>query len=155
MEGLLIVLGLLLLGFGFGKLAESRHRKSLMQREEDNGAFLITQLKTFPAYQAGTEGPQIVVAETVVASDYFKTFLANLRRLFGGEVRSFHSLLDRARRETTQRLVEQAQELGYNAICNLRLQTADVGGSSANRKAAAMVCILGSATAYHYKAPEA
>ena len=154
MEQLIIVLVLIAIGYTFGKLAENRHIKKLNQREAKNGTFLITQLKCFPAHESGSKSPQIVLAETVVASDYFKSFLAGLRRLFGGEIRSFHSLLDRARRETTQRLVEQARAQGYNAICNLRLQTADVGGSSASKKGAAMVAILGSATAYHHKVPE-
>lgn len=153
MEQLVIVLLLLAGGFTFGKLAERKHFAKLAARESGNGSFLVTQLKSFPAHAPGSTSPRIVIAETVVASDYFKSFLASLRRLFGGEVRSFHTLLDRARRETTQRLVEQAQSLGYNAICNLRLETADVGGSTASKKGAAMVAILGSATAYHFDAP--
>ncbi len=147
---LLVPLMLIAVGFVCGRLAERKHLARLCQREADNREFLITQLKSFPARTVGSEPPQIVLAETVVSSDYFKTSVAKLRGLFGGEVRSFQSLLDRARRETTQRLVEQAQHLGYNAICNLRLERADVGGSTADKKAAAMVAILGSATAYHY-----
>ena len=154
MVDLVIILVLLMLGLSCGKLAEWRHFKSLERREQDSSSILVTQLKSFPDHASGSAAPQIVVAETVVATDYFKSFLANLRRLFGGEVRSFHSLLDRARRETTQRLVERAKSRGFNAICNLRLQTADVGGSAANRKGAAMVAILGSATAYHRKTQE-
>jgi len=147
----LSVLFLIALGFGCGSWAERRHFSRLDQREANNGNFLITQLKSFPNYAAAASPPQLILAETVVASDYFKTFLANLRRLFGGEVRSFHSLLSRARREATQRVVEQARELGYDAICNLRIETADVGGSTGRGKAA-MVAILASATAYHQQA---
>ncbi|MCH2115519.1 MAG: YbjQ family protein [Pirellulales bacterium] len=147
---LFLVLVLIVVGFTFGVWAEQRHLASLASREAANGLFLVTQLKTFPGHSPGSQPPQIVVAETVVATDYFKTFLANLRGLFGGEVQSYHSLLSRARRETTQRLVEQAQQLGFDAICNLRLETADVGGSSASKKSAAMVAILGCATAYHF-----
>ena len=149
MEQLIFVLILLALGLGFGKLAEKRHLSSLAQREQENGNILVSQVKSFPYYATDGPAPQIVIAETVVATDYFKSFLANLRRLFGGEVRSYHSLLDRARRETTQRLVEQARRQGFNALCNLRLETADIGGSTASKKGAAMVAILGSATAYH------
>lgn len=153
MTELIIVLILLTLSFGCEKLAERNHFANLDLRESGNGTFLVTQLKSFPSYESENISPQIVVAKTIVATDYFKSFLARLRWLFGGEVRSFHSLLERARRETTQRLIEQAQELGYNAICNLRLISADVGGSTASKKGAAMVAILGSATAYHYDAP--
>jgi len=152
---LLFVLFLLILGWSAGSLAERRHFAQLAEREKNNGAFLITQLKSFPASTESDLTPKLLVAETVVATDYFKSFLAGLRRLFGGEVRSFHSLLSRARRESTQRVVEQARELGYNAICNLRIETADVGGSSASNKKAAMVAIIASATAYQYQTPSA
>ena len=46
------------------------------------------------------------------------------------------------------RIIEQARSQGYNAVCNVRLETADVGGSSSRRRAA-MAAILASATAYH------
>ncbi len=152
---LLGVLFLIGLGWSVGSYAERRHLARLAEREKSNGAFLVTQLKSFPAYTGRDLPPQLIVAETVVASDYFKSFLAGLRRLFGGEVRSFQSLLSRARRESTQRIVEEARGMGYNAICNLRLETADVGGSSANKKGAAMVAIIASATAYHCQLPQA
>jgi len=148
-----VVLFLIALGFVAGSVAERRHLALLGKRERDNGPFLVTQLKSFPAYTENELAPQMVVGEVVIASDYFKTFLASMRRIFGGEVRSFHSLLGRARREATQRVIEQSRELGYNAICNLRIETADVGGSTTNKKGAAMVAIIASATAYQYQSP--
>ncbi|QDS99794.1 YbjQ family protein [Adhaeretor mobilis] len=152
MGEVLFLFFLILVGWIFGRTAERRHYARLQGRESANGSFLVTTLKSFPAATAGTT-PGMVVAETVVATDYLKSFLANIRRLFGGEVRSYHSLLGRARREATQQLVEQAQALGHNAICNVRIQTADVGGSTASKKGAAMVAVLASATAYTYDAP--
>ncbi len=156
MDGLFVQLGLVLfllaLGWSAGTFFERRHLRNLQQRESENGLFLITQLKSFPAHVPGEVPPQLIMAEAVVASDYLKSFLAKLRGIFGGEVRSFHSLLNRARREATQRIVEQARESGYNAICNLRLETADIGGNM-RKKGAAMVAILASATAYHYQSP--
>jgi uncharacterized protein YbjQ (UPF0145 family) len=146
------VLFLLALGLIAGTIAERKHLASLAEREQNNGAFLVTQLKSFPAYAPGSPDPQFVVAEAALSSDYFRTFLASIRRLFGGEMKSFHKLLQRARREATQRVIEQAQELGYNAICNLRLDSADIGGNS-KRKGAAMVCIIASATAYRFEIP--
>ena len=151
---LVVLLVLIMLGLGMGTFFERRHFKSLREREAGNGPFLITQIKTFPAAAPDGPTPQMIVAEAVVATDYFKSFLAKLPRIFGGEIRSYHSLLVRARREATQRIVEQARQQGYNAICNLRLQTADVGGTGAG-KGVAMVAILGSATAYRYQVPTA
>ncbi len=143
----------IILGYVAGTIAERRHWANLAEREASNGEFLVTQLKSFPAFVTGSTPPQLIVAESAIGSDYFKTFLAKVRGLFGGEVRSYQSLLDRARREATQRAIEQARQLGYNALCNLRLDSADIGGNSKSSKGIAMVTIIASATAYHFHAP--
>ena len=67
------------------------------------------------------------------------------RNFFGGEMKAYVKLIERARREALLRVVEQARQMGYNAICNLRLQTADIGGS----RRFPMGSIMASATAYH------
>lgn len=145
---LAILGGLLGLGLFVGRFTERRHIRRLDERESANGQFLISQLKSFPDAVAGPSPPTIIVGEAVIATDYLKTFLSGLRKIFGGELRSYQSLLTRARREALQRVVEQARRNGYNAICNLRYESADVGGNSKARRVA-MVAILASATAYH------
>jgi uncharacterized protein YbjQ (UPF0145 family) len=50
--------------------------------------------------------------------------------LFGGEVRTFHGLLTRARQEAVLRVMEQAAERGFDAVCNLRLEAVDISGQS-------------------------
>ncbi len=144
-----ITLFLISLGVFVGGWAERSHLRSITERETLLSGMVTTQSKTFLQPQL-VKPPMIVCGETVVASDYFKNFLSSFRKFFGGEMKSYNSLMDRARRETLLRLKEQAIEGGYNAICNVRLEPADVGGSTgAGKKAAVMVCILGSATAYH------
>ena len=146
--GLLTFLFLLALGWFVGGATEERHCRSLQQREEQQADCFVTQVKSYP--NAAPDGPpsRMVVAEVVIATDYLKSFLARLRNIFGGEVRSYQSLLIRARREATLRILEEARRQGYNAVCNIRLDTADVGGSTATRKVA-MVAIIASGTAYH------
>ena len=134
------------LGFTFGRAAERRHFAQLRRREAACQNIVTTQVKHFMAPASEGKTPRLLVAETVVASDYLKTFLARFRNIFGGEVRSFQTLLERGRREVTVQLQEQAAAAGYNALCNVRLNTAHVGGSYAN--AAAMASIIGWATAY-------
>ena len=150
---LAVFLFLLTLGWLAGWASENRHLRNLENRESQNAGFLITQLKSYPALAPAGPPPELVVGEVVIATDYLKSFLANLRRLFGGEVRSYHSLLARARREATQKCVEHARALGHNAICNLRIENADVGGNTAAKKGAVMVAILATATAYTYQGP--
>ena len=143
-----ILVALLTLGLLAGGYAERKHLRNLAAREATNGDFFITQVKTFPDVVALGAPPNIVFGEVAIASDYLKSFLSGLRKIFGGELRSYHSLLVRARREALQQLVERAREQGYNAICNVRLESADVGGNSKARRMP-MVAIVGTATAYH------
>lgn len=151
-----IVLGLFfavfipLVGIFGGRISEYRHLRSLEQREEETNDMIVTQIKSFPASISSDQPPSIVFAETVIASDYLKTFFSKIRGIFGGEIRSFQRMQERSRRETLLRLIDSARDQGFNAICNVRLETADVGGGTMTRgkKAMPMACILGSATAY-------
>ena len=153
--GVSLLFAVFMLGLGFfvGGWRERVHLESLSDRELQNHDFLITQVKSYPDVNPHASAPKMFIGEAVIGSDYLKTFLGGLRNFFGGEVRSYQTLMDRARREALQRIVEQARAEGYNAICNVRMQTADVGGNNvtANNKKKAMVMssILASATAYH------
>ena len=143
-----VLVALLTLGLLAGGYAERKHLRNLASREAANGDFFISQVKSFPgAVLLGTP-PTIVFGQTAIASDYLKSFLSGLRKIFGGELRGYNSLLVRARREVLQQLVERAREQGYNAICNVRLETADIGGNAKSRRMP-MVAVLGTATAYH------
>ena len=148
--GPLIFVGFFLaLGLFAGGWAERSHFKRLDKREEETGEILITQIKKYPGAVAAELPPAMFVGECVISSDYLKTFLASIRKFFGGEIKSYQTLLDRARREALLRIVEQAQDAGYNAVCNVRFENADVGGSTAMKKGMVMVAILATGTAYH------
>jgi len=149
---LLIGLGvfafLILLGLIAGTLIEQAHFRRLAGREAEVARMLVTQLKSFPFQAPGEQPPRLLIGEAVISADYLKSFLASLRKSFGGEMRSYKSLLDRARREATLRILEQARGLGYNAVCNVRYYNADVGGNTTGGKVN-MVAILASGTGYH------
>ncbi len=144
------VLFFLALGFFVGSNVERSHFRDLERREALHRDFLVTQVDHFPFRQRGAKPPVIVMADTVIACDYLKAFLASWRNLFGGEVRSYNRMMERARRESILRLIEAAKQQGYNAICNVRLETADIGGSvvSGDNKKLAMAAIQATATAY-------
>lgn len=148
--GLGFVVVMLCLGFFVGGATERSHFKRLEEREAATSDILVTQLKTFPGLVSSEQAPQAFFAEAIIASDYLKNFIGKLRNLFGGEVGSYQRLLERARREALLRIVEQAKEAGYNAVCNVRFQTADVGGNNttAANKAAVMAPIMATGTAY-------
>ena len=140
----------LILGFVAGTFAEKSHLKKLDQRESINRQMLQTQSKIYLNPTPGGKTPTMISSETVVASDYFKNFLSGFRKFFGGEMKSYYTLMERARRETLAKLIEQAREMGYNAVCNVRLEPADISGAVTNpkRKKSVMVAIIATATAY-------
>jgi uncharacterized protein YbjQ (UPF0145 family) len=138
---------LILLGLFVGRTAERRHIRNLDERESKLGDFLVSQTKDFANAVPGGRPPAFVAGEVVIASDYLKTFLSGLRRIFGGELRSYQTLLTRARREALLRVIESAKSQGYNAICNVRYDSADIGGN-AKAKRIPMAAAIASATAY-------
>ena len=83
----------------------------------------------------------------MVASDYFKTFAAGLRKIVGGELRTFDSLMVRARREACVRMLESARNLGATGVINVRFSTSNIG--SMGRRPAAMVEMFAYGTAIH------
>jgi len=143
---------LLLLGFLVGRAAEWRHLKRLAAGESRLTHMLVTDIKSFPGGADPALTPVMVTGGAVIATDYFKSFLARLRKIIGGELRSYESLMTRARREAVLRMLEEAHTMGFDAVCNLRLNNADIGGMTGKR-GAAMVEAFASGTAYRRPRP--
>lgn len=53
-------------------------------------------------------------------------FVAGIQSMFGGEVSAFTSEIEKARVEALDRMKEQAQRVGANAIIGLDIETSDV-----------------------------
>jgi len=76
-----------------------------------------------------------VVGEVVIAADYFKTFLAAMRKIVGGNLHAYETLLERARREAIVRMKEAAQDMGANRVVNMRFASSNVGSTEGRRRA--------------------
>jgi uncharacterized protein YbjQ (UPF0145 family) len=119
---------LMLLGYGFGTWAESRHYKSIQEREAKFQKLPTIALK-HPLPQPGrVVKVKLASGNVVISVDYFKRFLASLRNIFGGRVSSYETLVDRARREATLRMKESCP--GATQIINVRLETASISKNS-------------------------
>lgn len=128
---LLLVALLLILGYGFGRYAESRHYRSILKREHEYRGLLTFSAKT-PPPGLNITSTELVVGSVVVSVDYFKRFVAGLRKLIGGRLRTYETLIDRGRREALLRMKEHARELGANAIVNVKLETASISKGKRN-----------------------
>jgi len=117
---------LLIVGFGFGQFNERRHYRSIIKREDELAGLAAIASRHPPKDRQYRQ--HLVSGNVVVASDYFKSFLASLVNLLGGRVGSFESLLDRGRREALLRLKEQALQQRATAVFNVKYETVRVGG---------------------------
>ncbi len=123
---------LFIVGYVAGSWAEKTHYKSIIKREKELLKLaVITAEGSFPAGKVREVA--LVTGSAVISIDYFKRLLATLRNIFGGRVKSYESLVDRARREAILRMKEEAHKLGAGMIINMRLETATIG-RNANKK---------------------
>ena len=129
---IIIFLTLVALGYTAGSIAEKRHYKSIVRREKEMLKMqVVTAEPKLP--EEKIREVFLVSGNAVISIDYFKRLLAQLRNIFGGRVKSYESLVDRARREAILRMKEQARVKGAKAVVNFRLETSAIG-QSANRK---------------------
>jgi len=131
MENLILFLILMALGYGLGTFAEKRHYKSIRKREKELLNLPAVTLKTAHYEPHQVASARLVYGSAVISIDYFKMILAGLRNIFGGTVKSYESLVDRARREATLRMKKMAENA--DVIVNMRIETAAVG-KQANKK---------------------
>jgi len=129
---LFLFLLFVVIGYSCGTLAEKRHYKSIIKREKELIKLMLVTAEGRFADGAVHES-FLVSGSMVVSNDYFKRLLAILRNFFGGRVKAYEPLVDRARREAILRMKEEAKTKGAHMIVNLRLETSTIG-RSANKK---------------------
>lgn len=139
-----IFFALLLVGYLFGRRAESRHYRDIREREEQLRHLLVLGERLPPEGMLG-HGTGLVSGNVVVSVDYFKTVVAGLRNLVGGHMNAYETLLDRARREAILRMQEEAEKLGARAVINMKFETARVSGNAAQALGSVEVLAYGTA----------
>jgi len=149
MEELVILLVLIAIGYIAGTLAESNHYQSIKQRERRFLRLPAVTIKNAIDENAVVEKAQLVSGSVVISLDYFKRVLAGLRNLFGGEISSYETLLDRARREAILRMKEEARRA--DIILNVRIETSSIGQSANQSKTIGSIEALAYGTAVTLK----
>lgn len=131
----------LLLAYFIGNYLETRHFKSIREREEQASGFPAVTFDTMPK-DWNVSQSELVSGSIVVSLDYFKRIIAGLRGLIGGRIKTYEPLLDRARREAVLRMIEEARELGFDAVFNVRLETSRLANARRDGKGIAGVEML-------------
>lgn len=138
---------LISIGVIFGGINERRHFKRLREDEAAFSHILKTNLKHIPDVHAGDleEGAILVSGSVVVGLDYFKKIAAAIKALFGGSLRSYETILERARREAVVRMLREADALGATAVHNIRIEFSAVSGKSPQNPGGAELLAYGTA----------
>lgn len=72
----------------------------------------------------------IVNGSTVRAKHAGRDIMAGLKNIFGGELKGYTELLNESRKEAISRMMAEAEELGANAILNVRFSTSSVSAGA-------------------------
>lgn len=146
MEQLLIILFLIVIGYVFGRYAESRHYRRIEQIESELIHLPCTNLKSPLQENREVARVELVSGSVVISIDYFKRILAGLRGLVGGQVNAYETLVDRARREAVIRMKRANQDA--DEIINLRLETSSISKGQQNQIGSVEVLAYGTAVFY-------
>lgn len=91
---------------------------------------LITNLEYLPDRKI-VRHIGLVQGSTVRAKHAGRDFMAGLKNIFGGELKGYTELLNESRDEAIERMMEQAQQAGANAVINVRFSTSSVAAGAA------------------------
>ena len=73
----------------------------------------------------------LVKGSTIQTVNALRDIGAGLRTLVGGELKKYNEMMDNAREIATQRMIEEARELGADAIVSVRYASSSIMQSAA------------------------
>ena len=91
---------------------------------------ILTNIEAVPGRKI-IEHYGLVQGNTIRAKYVGKDILAGIKNIFGGELVAYTELLSESRQEATDRMIQQAEAMGANAIVNVRYSTSSVAQGAA------------------------
>lgn len=92
---------------------------------KSNGELIVVTTSTIPGYEI-TKALGTVHGITVRTRGVGGKIVAGIEGMFGGEVTSYSSEAEKARKESMKRLIENAKSIGANAIVRTDFETSDI-----------------------------
>lgn len=86
---------------------------------------LISNIEFLPGYTV-TQHLGLVQGSTVRAKHVGRDMMAGLKNIVGGELKGYTELLNESRQEAIDRMKQQAEAIGANAVINVRFSTANI-----------------------------
>ena len=123
-----------------------RARRQYLSEQEEyyREKIPMTNLKRFPdeAYCDAA----LVTGSVVIATNYFISFISSFKHLFGGEMKGYTGMCSDARRIALVRMLQEAEQMGADAVYNVRFETSTVN-SGEKRKSSGGVELIAYGTA--------
>jgi uncharacterized protein YbjQ (UPF0145 family) len=146
----MIPLSIFLVGALWGRRVEKKHFAELGRRELLFADFPIHSWRKMPDGLDALRS-DLVTGAVVISEDAGKRFLARLKNLRGGNIKSYETLLDRGRREACLRMLEQAKSQGADAIVNVRYETSDLTSQKDGQASPIGIEVMVFGTAVHLR----
>ncbi len=86
---------------------------------------ILVNTEFIPGYRV-VETKGLVQGNTIRAKHLGRDIAAGFKNLVGGELKGYTELLTESRRQAVERMIGQAQQLGANAVVNVRFTTSAV-----------------------------
>ena len=86
---------------------------------------ILVNTEFIPGYRV-LETKGLVQGNTIRAKHLGRDIAAGFKNLVGGELKGYTELLTESRRQAIERMIGQAQQLGANAVVNVRFTTSAV-----------------------------
>ncbi len=107
---------------------------------------IVVNTETVPGREI-VEVLGLVQGNTIRAKHVGRDIAASFKNLIGGELKGYTELLTEARRQAMERMMNQARQLGADAIVNVRFTTSAVTAGAAELYAYGTAVRLGSGDA--------
>lgn len=91
---------------------------------------IVVNTETVPGQQVDAV-LGLVQGNTIRAKHLGRDIAAGFKNLVGGELKGYTELLTEARRQAIERMIGQAQQLGADAVVNVRFTTSAVAAGAA------------------------
>ncbi len=91
---------------------------------------LVTNIEIIPGKRI-TSHLGLVQGSSVRAKHIGRDIMASLKNIFGGELKGYTELLQESREEAMERMIQQAEAVGANAVLNVRFSTSSVAAGAA------------------------
>ena len=90
----------------------------------------LVNIDYIPGFEI-TEALGLVKGQIVQSKNFGRDFMAGMKTIVGGEIKGYTEMIASARQIATKRMVEEAKNLGADAIINIRYGSSTVMSGAA------------------------